>query len=517
MAESKPIADHLETSGGDNGSLFEKHAPHGVLELDGTAVHAPNAPRGYAPKSDEEKRLDKKINLKLDLLIVPILAFNFLLCGIDKSNIGNAATTTFAKDANLGPNDVSNAVSLLSVTFVILQPFSVSVGRRVGPRNWLPVMMFCWAACTMAHAAIKNNATLIALRLLLGAFEAGYFPTTIYYLSTMYPRYNLGFRVGLFSAQYAFAGAFSGVFAYGCFLIKGSLKGWQYLFLIEGSITVASAIFTYFWLPSAVHTAWFLTPEERAHSEHRMLADTALFLEEGDAQSHGITKRDVIEALDWKKLLIVLGNILATLPVSAFGVFAPLIVKGMGYTSLKANLMTVPPFAVAAVGLSAFVYSSDRFRERSLHSAAGMVLAIVGLAVMRSSSNNQLRYGFLHVCLAGAFVAGPLLVAWLAGNTPAPGSRAVIIGINGYSNIAGVIAGQLFKAQYAPSYKYPLTVTMILIVVGIVILLSMRLVLMRLNSQRRKKLATMSPAEIEAERLSNERRGDRKTTFIYGL
>jgi hypothetical protein len=81
-----------------------------------------------------------------------------------------------------------------------------------------------------------------------------------------------------------------------------------------------------------------------------------------------------------------------------------------------------------------------------------MFLALIGLIVMFTSSNPSLRYGFTHIYLAGAFSAGPLIVTWLANNTPLLGPRSVINGINGYSNIAGVIAGQLFKAQYAPSY-----------------------------------------------------------------
>ncbi|KAF8849739.1 hypothetical protein BDZ45DRAFT_221600, partial [Acephala macrosclerotiorum] len=72
----------------------------------------------------------------------------------------------------------------------------------------------------------------------------------------------------------------------------------------------------------------------------------------------------------------------------------------------------------------------------------------------------------LHICLAGAFSAGPPIVTLLANNTPLLGSRSVIVGINGYSNIAGIITGQLFKAEYAPSYGYPLKASMILVLLG---------------------------------------------------
>ena len=169
-----------------------------------------------------------------------------------------------------------------------------------------------------------------------------------------------------------------------------------------------------------------------------------------------------------------------------------------------------------AFGLFVFVYSSDHFHERSLHTMASMSLALIGLIVMYSSSDPKLRYAFTHICLAGAFSAGPLVVGWLANNTPLLGPRSLVIGINGYSNIAGVIAGQLFKVQYAPSYKYPLKITMILIAVGIIGFGAVRAVYMYTNRMRAERIRDWDQAQIAAEdRGENERRGDQRWTFVY--
>lgn len=132
------------------------------------------------------------------------------------------------------------------------------------------------------------------------------------------------------------------------------------------------------------------------------------------------------------------------------------------------------------------------------------------------SQNNVLRYVFVHVCLAGAGNTGPLMAAWLTDNSPEMGTRSVIIGINGYSNLAGVIAGQLFKAQYAPTYQYPLTVTMILVCIGLAGFACMRVVFMITNRRRAKTIAGWTADQIEEERLNVKRRGHQKLTFIYG-
>jgi uncharacterized membrane protein YhhN len=90
----------------------------------------------------------------------------------------------------------------------------------------------------------------------------------------------------------------------------------------------------------------------------------------------------------------------------------------MGYSGIKATLMSVPPFIVGTAGLIAIVLLSDHLKERSLMVVLGMALGLIGCLVMATSSNPQLRYGFAHVCLSGVFAGGPLVAVWLTGNTP---------------------------------------------------------------------------------------------------
>jgi len=312
----------------------------------------------------------------------------------------------------------------------------------------------------MAHAGINGTKTLYALRLLLGALEGGFTPTTFYYLGTLYPHYMLGFRLGLFCGMYSIAGALSGLISYAIFHINNThLHDWQLLFLIEGGMTIFLALLTLAIFPDKLSTAWFLNAREREHAVRRLAIDNPQFDAEGNQieDSRKVTWRDVRDAAtDWKKMLLVACNICATMPVYVFGVFLPVILKGMGYkTALSSNLMSVSPFIVGAVGVFVCVYLSDRYHTRSIPIVVSMALALVGFIVLAASKNNMLRYVFLHICLMDASNPGPLMAAWLSDNTPEMGTRSTIIGISGYSNLAGVIAGQLFKAQYAPSYSFP--------------------------------------------------------------
>lgn len=331
------------------------------------------------------------------------------------------ATSSFIKDANLSPNAVGNSLTLFSATYVPLQPFSTLIARRIGPKYWISFLLATWGALCMAHAAIKNDSTLIALRLLLGAAESGFTPSSYYLMSSIYPKYVLGLRMGVFSGMYAVAGSCAGLIAYGLLHIDSAhIKAWQVVFLFEGGLTILTAVAVFLLLPKDLETAWFLTTAERQHAVSRMRRNHAVMDEDqSSSESTPFSLRDITDVLkDWKKLLIILFNVLGVLPVNAFTTFLPLIVQGMGYKGIHATLMSVPPFAVGAVVLVFIVWSSDHFKERSYHIVFGMGLALIGCIVMATSSNPHLRYGFAHVCLAGVFVCGPLVAVWLAGNTP---------------------------------------------------------------------------------------------------
>ncbi|KAF2401562.1 MFS general substrate transporter [Trichodelitschia bisporula] len=469
----------------------------------------------YTPSTEEENALDRSINLKTDICVVVILAIDFLWQGIAKSNIGSAGTSTMVKDAHLREDDIPSSLTWWSATYVPLQPFSTMVGRKVGPKNWIIIMMVVWGALSVAHAGIRNRGTLIALRLLLGAAESGFTPTSFYYMSTLYPKEYLGFRTGMFTGMYSVAAAFSGLIAFGTLQIDSSrLHGWQVLFVLEGSLTIVFAVVSFLMLPRNTSTAWYLSQREREHAARRMHLDVGTE-EAGSHSSTSLTMGNIVDAVkDWKKLLIVVCNIFVVLPVTAFTTFLPLIVQGMGYKGVRANLMSVPPFAVGFVGLLILVYLSDRTRDRSLFIIIGETIGMIGLAVMYATKNPRLRYGFTHVCLCGAFAGGPLVATWIADNTPDAATRSVLLGINGWSNLAGIIAGQLFKAKYKPAYTFPLRTVMILVAVDVVGFIALRLLYMYTNRKRKALREQLSAEEVEQR--DREQRGNHKLTFVYG-
>ncbi|KAI5459370.1 major facilitator superfamily domain-containing protein [Mariannaea sp. PMI_226] len=466
---------------------------------------------------------DKALNRKLDIALLPFLSLLYLFNGLDRANVGNAETQGFTSDIGASPDDLNQAVSLFFITFVVLQPVSAAVGRCIGARHWIPIMMFSWGIVTMSQAYIRGRGALIATRLLIGAFEAGFYPTAVAYLSSFYTRFDLGVRLALFYGQYAIAGAFSGSIAYGVFHLRnGPLKNWQYLFIIEGALTSFVAIIAWIWLPNGPGTAWFLEPEERLLAVERVKQDSAAYVEHkygaDGMETDRLSKRDFIETLkDWKLWTVLVLNILASVPSSAFSVFLPLVVEGLGYKSIRANLMSVPPFVCGAVGLYIFAWSSDRHKERGYHIAGGILIGIIGLVLTVTLSTNTGKYVALCILLSGVYVSPPLTVAWLSGNTPEPGKRSLVLGVNGFGNLGGVIGAQLFRAEFKPGYRVPLYVTLGCLAVAFLGYLMYRALLKMVNGRKQAVLDQMTEEEVANERLLDMRYADKKVTFIYGL
>jgi len=148
---------------------------------------------------------------------------------------------------------------------------------------------------------VHNWGGLAALRIVLGLFEAGFFPSVIYLLGTWYTRFEMGKRYAFFYVIGSLASAFSGILAFGLIHLNGAggLAGWRWIFVFEGLLTVAIG-FVGYWLlvdfPDSDRKVWsFLSAKERAWVVRKVKADR------GDAD---VTKFDLKKFLgasaDWR-------------------------------------------------------------------------------------------------------------------------------------------------------------------------------------------------------------------------
>jgi hypothetical protein len=313
------------------------------------------------------------------------------------------------------------------------------------------------------------------------------------------------------------------------------------LFLLEGSLTMVVALAGYFWLPHSAETAWFLTPEERAYASSRVLRDrdmqnvsasvpqqSAYNDEEHDEESRGlldpskapassqdrtslddrgVTPRDILSSLFNTKIWHILAcNTLSAVPVYAFSVFLPLVLAPLTKRLSPAlvNLLAAPPHLCGAIVLFFFARYSDMHRIRIPPVLCGLAIMVIGLTavVILPTAWPIPRYLALNVLLSGTYVASPLTVAWISDNTSSPGKRALLLGINGWGNLAGIIAAELFRPSYAESgYIVPFWWTLACVALSAIGFVFFLKRLQMENATRRRILSGWSEEAVELERL----------------
>lgn len=121
--------------------------------------------------SSYQRNLERRLVRKLDYILLPFLSLLFLLNSLDRSNIGNAETAHFTRDAGLEPGDLNVAVACFFAFFVALQPVGAAAGRKFGMGRWVPSVMALWGLGTVLHAWITQKWQLISLRILIGILE----------------------------------------------------------------------------------------------------------------------------------------------------------------------------------------------------------------------------------------------------------------------------------------------------------------------------------------------------------
>ncbi|KAF2212283.1 hypothetical protein CERZMDRAFT_41448 [Cercospora zeae-maydis SCOH1-5] len=489
------------------------------------------------------RKVNRNTVRKFDAILLPFLALLFLLNSLDKSNIGNAETAGFTYDTGLSRQDIHTSMGIFFFVFVALQPVGAALGRRFGMRRYVPACMSLWGLSTILHIYVRKRWHLIVLRIMIAILEAGFYPTTVSYMSLFYTKFEFATRLGFFYGMTAVAGVVGGVLSWAVFsefpgqhddptapevpprVLRApdstGWKSWEVLFLIEGCMTMTVALIGFVWLPKSADSAWFLNGEERAWAESRMRADTYPDEVKSKQGHESLSRHDVVSAFfNYQIWHLLVCNVLSAIPATAFGVLLPILVK-----ELSPSLNLLVPIMW------------------------GLFLLLVGLTltVLAPIDNYWLRYFSLCVLLSGSFIASPLTVAWLANNTPEPGKRAILLGINGWGNLAGVFVSVLFTpSDKKTGYVKSFSILLVCVLASLAGFAAFRFLIVRENKRRRDVLRSWSDEEKEREELlgdvpapddyrmriarsigllklarkaglEEDRKGDERLTFRYDL
>ncbi|PIG88716.1 MFS transporter [Aspergillus arachidicola] len=470
---------------------------------------SPEDTQFYTDFSAEQK---KALLRKVDIRLVPMLAVLYLISQIDRANIGNAKIEGPTEDLRLSGIQYNIVLSIFFVPYVLLEVPSIA----------------------------QNFAGMLITRLLLGVFEAGFYPAAIYLCTFWYMPKDLAYRVSIFYCASALSGAFSGLLAAGIAQMDGigGQEGWRWIFLLEGLATVALGAMCFFLLiDSPRRSSKWLSPEEI-----RYLQLQHFIKEGGDFKNQ--RKRVSWEELktvflNWR--LYMLAYILLCQSASAYGWLTspnlwrialimeyislkftmPTITKAMGFTNTNAQLMVAPPYIAGAISAICFSKLSDRFYWRMPFVAIPLTIFTIGYSIV-ISFHGQLKdniapsyFAMILVCM-GLYPTHPATASWLANNLALSGRRAIGLALSiCIGNSGGVIGSYMYMDKEAPTYYTGFGLSLAFGGSGLIVALLLELSYIYAN----RKKANESEAEIRERYTDDEllAMGDKSPLFKYTL
>ncbi|KAJ7700772.1 major facilitator superfamily domain-containing protein [Mycena rosella] len=456
--------------------------------------------------------LERTVWRKLDIWVLPVVTIFYLLSFLDRTNIGNAKVAGLLKDLKMTNQQYSIALTVTYVPYILAELPSNLLLKIVGPNLMLPAMLTLWGVVTTCQGTVKTYGGLLACRFFLGLLEGGVFPGLVLYLSFFYPRLRLQTRIAAFFSAASISGAFGGIMAYGIINLNGKHghSGWQWIFIIEGAITVLFGLVSFFLLPSSPDTARFFNAEEKAYVKATLKADGAV----GDESSDSFSWGEVGKAFTSIHVLLVgVVFFFSGVVLYSLAYFTPSIVVSLGYTAARAQLMSVPPFAVAFVLTMITAYISDRYQCRGAVTVFASVLCTVGFAMFLGSKNHHVQYGSLFLSIPGTYLMAPAISTWNANNAAPHVRRATAIAIGFIMTNSGGILATWLLGSLSPAPRYT-KATKILLIFSVLMGLFATLNIVYLQSENKKKAAkrTTTPRAEEAAGL-----GDKSAWFVYSL
>jgi sugar phosphate permease len=454
---------------------------------------------------------EAKVWRKIDIRLMPMFALLYLFAFLDRANIGLAKIQGLTQQLELTGNRYNIALTMFFITYILFEVPSTLVLKKFRPSRWLPGITTLWGIVMMSMGFVKTHQQLVGVRVCLGLAEAGLFPGVIYCLTLWYPRHKLQYRIALFFGAATVSGAFSGILAYGISFMSGigGKLGWSWIFIIEGCATIGVGILAFFVMEDFPATAKFLTPEEKKYVIWRQKYDTSRIGEEEQFEFRHI----IMAVSDWQVWLLVLLNASVVGQVYGISFFLPTIINGFGYSPAVSSLLTVPPFAVATILLLTFAYFSDGLRIRWPFILAGLLISSIGFAINISNASDGVKYFGTFLCVSGAHSASPGTVAWLSGNVSGEYKRAVAISLQiGVSNIAGIIAANIYRSKDAPHYRLGHGVELGFIGLGLLLLPIVVYTYSRINTERGAEIGGLRYTDEELRSM-----GDKAPTFPYWI
>jgi MFS transporter, ACS family, tartrate transporter len=363
--------------------------------------------------------------------IVPFLTLCYFVSFVDRVNLGFAALQMLG-ELHLSATVFGLGGGLFFVSYFLCEVPSNLLLEKFGARRWMARIMITWGFLAAAMALVKGPHSFYAIRLLLGAAEAGFFPGVILYLSYWFPTEYRARIIGWFTIAIPVSSFLGSPISAALLGTDGwlGLRGWQWMFILEGAPAALLGLACLVVLSDRPADAKWLTADQRTWLVSKLDAEAR--------ETRPVGRLSVWQTL-WNKQVLALSVVLAgsTAVSSGIQLWQPQIIKSYGLTNLQTGLLNSIPFALAAVIMVWWGARSDRSGERIWHASLPLMVTAFSLAAALLFDSLFSTIVILCLAVAGLYAGkGPVWAVsteFLSKNTAAAG----LAQINALSNLAG--------------------------------------------------------------------------------
>ncbi|KFY51047.1 hypothetical protein V496_08989 [Pseudogymnoascus sp. VKM F-4515 (FW-2607)] len=402
---------------------------------------------------------------------------------LDRNALPNARIQGIEDDLGLVGDQYNTAISVLFAGYIALQIPSNMLLTRVRPSIYLPVCMAIWGVVSACTALVQNFNGLVVARFFLGFMEAPYFPGALFLLSSWYTRKELATRTAVLYTGSLLSSGFGGLVGagveYGLHGKRG-LESWRWLFIIEGTVTVAFALGCIFVLPDFPSTTKWLTQDERDLAAFRLREGSGAQDEERGPLVKGVW----MAVTDYKVWILALIIITKT-SAAAVTSFIPTLVATFEYNKVDSLLLTAPPYVFAAICAMSISISSDRRAERCGHLVVPLTFGMVGYIIAAATTSLAPRYFSLFLMLGGVYGGFNVGIAWVSSTLPRPMEEraAALAFVNMVGNFAQIYSPYLYQKASKPRYLPAMIANTVFVFASISFAILLRFCLARENKK----------------------------------
>ena len=430
---------------------------------------------------------DKRVLRKIDFRLLPIFCAIYALQFLDKTALTYTSVMGLMYETKVNTSEYSWLSSIFYLGYLVGSYPMCFLQQRLPLGKFTGINIFLWGAVVCATAACNDFKSLMAVRFLLGFFEASLAPALMIFTAQYYRVREQGTRTGIWSSFNTWGGILGAGVAYG--LYKGQLSkslaisSWRALFLFLGSATVFLGVLFFFFIPDSPSTAYFFNEDEKEIARLRTLENQQDLAEKTWQWYH--VREAATDPQVW-----IFGSItlLSSIPAGGITSFYGILVTGLGFMPDEAILLSMVNCWVAiAVILSLWI--GDKVKCRTLVSIVPTVISTVGAALVLTlpMAQKAARLAAFYLTLSFAvcmFATMSLITSNIAGRTKKTVVQAVFLIAFCVGNLIGP---QTFRNKHAPRYA-PALITIIACNCGSTVLLGVLYFYYKRENARRDKI-----------------------------